>query len=101
VRLSGKIYHGAWTMVSQDMVDPRAVANVTLNKAMTLVVHERRQIGEVASVGKLVKIHNRFIAAGQPSMNEIASNEAGATGNEDSHELGTLVAVNSWSDHFG
>jgi len=55
-----------------------AVADVAAHEAVTRVVPERRQVGEIAGVGELVQVDDRLARRRERGQHEIRADEAGA-----------------------
>jgi len=83
VRFGREIDHRARLVLGQQAVEQRAVADVALDEDVARIVLERGQGLEIAGVGELVEVDDRFVALGDPVEDEIGADEAGAAGNQD------------------
>ena len=79
----GEVDDGTRAVRGQQLVDQRAVTDVTLHEDMTGVTDERRQRLAVAGIGQLVEIDDGLVVLREPVEYEIGADEAGAAGDED------------------
>ena len=80
VRLGGKMDDGARLPLGQQTVEQAPVADVAAHEGMADIAVERGQVLEVARVGQLVEIDDRFAGLGEPVQHEIGADEPGAAG---------------------
>jgi len=69
-------------MLTKQLANQRAVADVTLHKHMARVALQTSQVFQIARVCELVQIEHRLVINTQPVQNEICADEAGAACNQ-------------------
>jgi hypothetical protein len=85
VALGGEVQHGARAVLGQQAVDERAITDVAVHEDMPCVALQRGQVAQVAGVGEGVEIDDGLVALRQPVEDEVAADEAGASGHEEGH----------------
>ena len=84
--LGRKVDDRTRAVLRQQAIQQRAVADVALHKDVARIAAQAVEVVQVARVGQLVEVHDRFALAGKPVEHEIGTNEAGATSDEN-HEM--------------
>ena len=82
MRLGREIDDGAGAILSQQFFDQYRIANIALYKNMTRIAMKTGEIFQIARVGELVQIENRFIIIFQPVQHKICADKTRTTGNE-------------------
>jgi hypothetical protein len=84
VGFGGEMHHGVRLEIREGGAHGGGVADVGLEEGVKWVVCEIGEGGEVAGVGEFVDVED-LVAAADEEMDEIGTDEAGATGDEDAH----------------
>jgi len=85
--LSRKVDDGTGLVFGQQGFHQSAVTNVPLHKNVAWVTLQAGQGLQVARVSELVEVDHWLVRASDPVEHEICTNEAGAAGNEDRHDV--------------
>ena len=78
-----------WTMAqgrcfSRSALDELGVADVAMDKLVSRIRLEGRQVGEVAGIGEQVEIDHGRSGGLEPAQHEIRADKAGSAGDDDS-----------------
>jgi hypothetical protein len=93
--LGGEVHDGARAVLGQQLVHQRPVADVALHQRVTGIAAQGGQVLRVAGVGQGVQRHHRIalrLRRCEPIQHEIATDEAGAAGDEKGHGLAVRSA---------
>ncbi len=81
-----EVQHCAGPVLGQQGIDQGAVAQVALHEVVAGIALQAGQVLQVAGVGEFVEVDHGLVTLGQPVEHEVATNEAGAAG-DDNHDL--------------
>ncbi len=88
---SREVQHGTGTVLSQQGIHQRAVAQVALHEEVARVALQAGEVLQVAGVSEFVEVDDRFVAGAEPVEHKIAADEAG---NQDTHNFFKNAAIN-------
>ena len=78
----GEVDDRAGTVFAQQMQHLVAIADVAADEQVSSVALDRLEIAEIARVGKLVQVDDRFVGAIEPVENEIGAYETRTPGHQ-------------------
>ena len=81
--LGRKVDQGARTVLGEQPLDQRLVADVAAHEDVTPVAVETREVPQIAGVGELVEVHDRLVGVFEPVEHEVRTDEAGTASDED------------------
>src|SRR5208282_5374200 len=94
VTFGGKVKDRVNSVCRDDVIEQLAVANVSFDEEVTLVVLQVGKILEVAGVGELVERYHRALRpVGTEVMDQIRPDEAARACDEDVHVRGNLITT--------
>ena len=91
--LRRKVEHRAGLVGSQKLGHQSRVTKIAMHKHVARIAGQRGQVLQVTGVGEFVQVHHRLLRECQPVEHKIAANEAGAAGDQNCHEVGSLLPM--------